>query len=64
MIDEYPVCPVCGSNSGQGCTADCTAIEITKLRAEVERIKNDPAFVEYKGINCLLYTSPSPRDRG
>jgi hypothetical protein len=35
MTDEYPVCPVCGSNSGQGCTADCTAAEITKLRAEV-----------------------------
>jgi cell wall assembly regulator SMI1 len=35
MSDEYSVCPVCGSNSGQGCTADCTAAEITKLRAEV-----------------------------
>jgi hypothetical protein len=35
MSDEYPACPVCGSNSGQGCTADCTAAEITKLRTEV-----------------------------
>jgi hypothetical protein len=34
MSDEYSVCPVCGSNSGQGCTADCTAVEITKLRTE------------------------------
>ena len=26
------------------------------------RIKNNQAFLTIKGISCLLYTSPSPRD--
>ena len=36
--------------------------EIEKLKAEVQKLTEKKLFVDIK--DCLLYTSPSPRDRG
>ena len=35
-----------------------------KTQAAVQDILNDIAKRKEESLNCLLYTSPSPRDRG
>ena len=37
------------------------AQDITKVKAEIEKLNN--IFTQAMIDNCLLYTSPSPRDR-
>ena len=48
-------------NSIGGVVADIKKIELKRLQDEKKRIKQfDPKYTKV----CLLYTSPSPRDRG
>ena len=41
---------------------DATASAIVKASKSVKNIKS--AWVKDQSVTCLLYTSPSPRDRG
>ena len=38
--------------------------EVTKLKHVVDAKKNELRYLQTSNNNCLLYTSPSPRDRG